>query len=148
MKELNSYRKMLCESIKTSTYLKVANLFADGMLEYKGWPAEYLKFLIELLSEPKFYVEKGVFHFLAIIGVDTDVMSTEQLKTISDTIIDNFANCEDDMLCLTACDFIAHYYPYNEAKKILTRIKEIEKNKAEKGYAEDGLRTLNFNNQK
>ena len=147
MKELEQLRKMLLESHKTSTYSKVANLFSDGMLEYKGFPDEYLSFLIEVLSDETFYSKRGVFHFLAIIGVDADIMTKEQLKTISDTITDNFINYEDDMLCLTACDFIAHYYPYEDAKKILLNIKEIEIDKTEQGYALDGLKTLEFNHQ-
>jgi hypothetical protein len=147
MKELKLFRKMLSESQKTSTYSKVANLFSEGMLEYEGFPDEYLGFLIDLLSNETFYSNSGVFHFLALIGVDTDIMTKEQLKTISDTIIDNFVNYEDDMLCLTACDFIAQYYPYEDAKKILLNIKEIEKGKTEQGYALDGLKTLEFNQQ-
>ncbi len=147
MEELDLFRQTLLESKKESTFRKVANSFSEHILDYDHFPEEYLKFLVELLSNVEFYVEKGVFHFLAMIGVDTDIMSASQLKTISDTITENFINYKDDMLCLTSCDFFAHYYPYEEAKKILLSIKEVENNKAEQGYAEDGLRTLEFNHQ-
>lgn len=133
---------MLLEAKNEATYEKVSNLYSDGLLEYDGFPDEYLSFLVDILSESKFYSKDGAFHFLAIIGVDTDIMSPDQLKSISDAITSNFIYYDDEMLCLTACDFIARYYPNKEAKKILLRLKEIENDKTEKGFADDGLRIL------
>lgn len=133
---------MLLESKNEATFEKVANQFSDRLLNHVGFPIEYSNFLIDILSEPKFYAKEGAFHFLAIVGVDTDIMSSVQLKNISDAIESNFINYNDEMLCLTACDFIARYYPNVEARRILLRLKQIEGGKAEKGFVDDGLRIL------
>lgn len=142
MDKINTFRKMLLEAKSESAYQKVSNLYSDDILEYKKFPDEYLAFLIEILTKHQFYTKRGAFHFLAIIGIETDIMSTAQLKNISDAIIDNYVNYADEMLCLTACDFIARYYPHEEAERILLRLKHIENEKEEKGFADDGLRIL------
>lgn len=140
--EIDSFSKMLLEAKNEAACEKIADLYSDGILEYKNFPDEYLDFIVSILSESNFYSKEGVFHFLATLGMETDIMSTTQLKSISDAITSNFINYDDEMLCLTACDFIARYYPNKEAKKILLRLKEIESDKTEKGFADDGLRTL------
>ena len=148
MDKINSYRKMLLEAKSESAFQKVSNLYSDDILEYKTFPDEYLAFLIEILTKPQFYTKQGVFRFLAIIGIETDIMSTAQLKNISDAIIDSYVNYADGMLCLTACDFIARYYPHEEAERILLRLKYMENEKEEKGFADDGLRILRNERQK
>lgn len=142
MDKINTFRKMLLEAKSESAYQKISNLYSDDILEYKNFPDEYLAFLIEILTKHRFYTKRGAFHFLAIIGIETDIMSTAQLKNISDAIIDKYVNYADEMLCLTACDFIARYYPHEEAERILLRLKYIENEKEEKGFADDGLRIL------
>jgi len=142
MNKLDSYKKMLLEAKTESVFEKVSNLYSDDILEYSGFPNEHLDFLLDVLSESQFYTKKGAFHFLAILGVDTDIMSQAQLKKISDEIKNNYINYSDEMLCLTSCDFIARYYPAEEAKLILLELQNIEKNKSMSGYADDGLRII------
>lgn len=143
MKKLEMYKKVLLEADNEAIFEKVSNQYSDDLLEFDEFQIDYFNFLIEIHSQPKYYCQKGLFHFLAIIGVDTDIMSAEQLKAISDSITNNFIYYEDEMLCITACDFIARYYRYEDAKEILLNLKRLEKKKSEKGFADDGLRILN-----
>lgn len=142
MDKFSSYRKVLLETSNEREFEKVSSLFSDDLLEEDGFPNEYLEFLIEIISDPSFYSKEGAFHFLAVVGVDTDIMTHEQLNAISDAILGNFINYEDEMLCITSCDFIARYYSHDEAERILLKLKSIEDQKSEKGFADDGLRIL------
>lgn len=139
---------MLLEAKDEADYEKASNLYSDDILEYENFPDEYLAFLIEILTKPEFYAQQGAYHFLAIIGADTDIMSAIQLENISDAIIGNYVNYVDEMLCLTVCDFIARYYPHEEAERILLHLKHIENQKEEKGFANDGLRILSNERQR
>ena len=146
MEKFSSYREALLEATSEREFERISKLFSDDLLEVNGFPNEYLEFLIEVISEPSFYSKKGAFHFLAAIGVDTDIMTPAQLNAISDAILGNFINYEDEMICITSCDFIARYYPHDEAERILLKLKSIENQKSEKGCADDGLRI--FQNEK
>lgn len=142
MQKIKQYREALLSAKDESTYEQIANLFSDGLLEYSDFPNEYLDFLIEILSDVQHYTTQGSYYLLAIIGVDTYIMTPSQLAAISEAITNNFINYDDEMLCLTACDFIARYYPASDAEKNLLELKRLEQGKVEKGFADDGLRTL------
>lgn len=142
MDKFSSYREALLEATSERDFERVSSAFSDSLLEESGFPNEYLEFLVEILSDSIFYSKEGAFHFLAVIGVDTDIMTPIQLNAISNAIVENFINYEDEMLCITSCDFIARYYPHDEAERLLFRLKSIEEKKPEKGFANDGLRIL------
>jgi hypothetical protein len=143
MSNLEKYAKTLLGADRESIFERVSNQYSDDLLDFGNFQEDYLDFLVSIYSKPEFFLKKGAYHFLAVVGVDTDIMSAEQLKTIAKALIENFIDYEDEMLCLTTCDFIARYYPFDEAKKILLMLKEIEKGKKEQGFANDGLRILN-----
>ena len=142
MDKISTFREKLTESKNELDIEEVADQYSDGIADYGDFPDEYAAFLFEILSVPLFYTKPGIYKFLSIVGVDTDIMSSKQLRNISDAIIDNYINYNDEILCITACDFIARYYPHKEAEEILLRLKHIEDNKVEKGFADDGLRIL------
>lgn len=126
-----------------STFQKVADDYEDDILSFCSYPDNYIDFFLKLMSDSRFYTKQGLWQFLLMIGVDVEIMPTEQTKAIAKVLTENFIHYEDEMLCLTTCDFIARYYPFDEAEKILLMLKEIEKGKKEQGFANDGLRILN-----
>lgn len=142
MNKLESYKAILLEAENEEIYEDVSHLYSDDILEFGKFPDDYSDFLIEILSNPLFFASKGAYHFLAIVGVDAEIMNSTQLKGISRAIQNNFVKYIDEMLCLTAVDFIARYYPKSEAEKLLASIKKIENEKSIKGFAEEGFRIL------
>lgn len=142
MNMISEYFERVSNAQKESEVKKVANEFSDDILEYESFPEDYSELLIQILSSNECISKKGAFHFLVLIGADTDIMTPKQLDSIATTIVSNYINYEDDMLCLTSCDFIARYYPYSSAKSYLSKLKEIESSKSQKGFADDGIRIL------
>lgn len=140
--KFSEYKSGILRSASEAEVEKIAKLFSNDLLEYEPFPDDYLDFFVDILSNNKYFRKKGIFYFVALLGVDAEIMSAKQLISISNSIVDNFQYYEDEMLCLTSCDFIAYYYPKKEAKKILIKLKKIEANKSLKGYADDGLKTL------
>jgi hypothetical protein len=137
--------KLLNCSLKKSEsiYQKVADNYEDDLLDFDDYPKEYFDFFLRLLSEHQFYSKPGLWNFLLIISTESHKLSGEAYKAISGCIIDNYSKYEDEDLCLAVCDFIARNYEYIEAEKLLLKLKKLEQNKTEKGFADDGLRILN-----
>lgn len=133
---------MLLDSNEEREFEKIANLYSNDILDFAEFPNDYCDFLVDILSDKRIYTKTGAHYFLALLGADTDIMSGEQLKSISQVITENFAYYVDEMLCLTSCDFIARYYQKDYAESILNQLKRIEEKKSEKGFADDGLRIL------
>ncbi|MCK9383956.1 MAG: hypothetical protein M0Q15_04925 [Nevskia sp.] len=85
-----------------------------------------------------------MFIFLLSLSAEKDNLCPDHYRALAKQIIDNYENYLDELLCLTACDFIARNYPFTTAKDIFNRLAPIEKKKPEtlRGYVEDGLRIL------
>ena len=143
---LDEYESKLlsCSPTKSeSVFQKIADNYEDDLLEFDDYPEEYFNFFIKLLSERQFYAKPGLWNFLLVVGTESHKLSSEAYQTISNCIIDNYSEYEDEDLCLAVCDFIARNYEHTQAEKVLLELKSLEQLKAEKGFADDGLRILN-----
>lgn len=128
---------------KSRTDFEVAaNGLSESILDENGFTDDHLGVVTYVLSDSSVYSKDGAFYVLAILGVDTDIMTKTHLDSIAETIVENFEYYDDEMLCLTACDFLARYYPYDKAEGYLLRVKAVEQKKSEGGFANDGLITL------
>ena len=132
-----------CPSEKSErVFQEIAERYELDLLEYDDFPDDYFDFFLRLLSEERFFQKPGVWGFLLVYGTESHRLSPDHYEKIADRIIDNFVHYLDEDLCLAACDFIARNYEHKRAEKLLLRLKEIEKRKVEKGFADDGLRIL------
>jgi hypothetical protein len=137
-KEILNCSGAKCESVLQ----RVADSFEDDLLEVDSFPEDYFTFFLRLLSEEQFFNKPGVWNFLLVMGTESHKLSTDHYNKIADCILNNFAHYQDEDLNLAVCDFIARNYDHKLAEKILLTLKEIEKEKKEKGFADDGLRIL------
>ena len=125
-----------------SDFEAASNGLSESILDENGFTDEHLKIVTYVLSDNSVYSKDGAFYILAILGVDTDIMTKSQLDAVAEAIVSNFEHYDDEMLCITACDFLARYYPVDDAERYLLRIKSVEQKKSEGGFANDGLITL------
>lgn len=125
-----------------AVFQKAADSYEDELLEYDDFPEPYFLFFLKLLSEQKFFDKPGLWNFLLVISTESHKLSSEHYSRIADAILNNYVFYEDEDLCLAVCDFVARNYDHNTARGILDKLREIENEKSEKGFADDGLRIL------
>ncbi len=123
---------------------KAADNFEDDLLEFENFPDEYFEFVLNLLSKEEFYSRPGIWNFLLVLGTEKHKLLLTHYDRISVCIVDYYREYTDEDLCLAACDFIARNYAEASARKLLNKLKDIEKEKDEdlRGFADDGLRIL------
>lgn len=144
---LESYEKelLICDSLSGDSEIifgEIADKYEDDLLEYDDFPEEYFRFLLKLLSNKIYFSKPGLWNFLSVIGTENHKLEFRHYEELSNCFIQNFICYEDKTLCLSICDFIVGNYNFDLAEKLLLRLKEIEKEKKEKGFADDGLKNL------
>ena len=147
MGKIAIYRQLLMSAEKESVIKDISHEYSEDILDYENFPEEYLEFLVEILSTKELYMKDGIYHFLVLVGTDTDIMTEEQLERIVLAIKSNYHNYLNKMLCFTVCDFIAYYYPEDPARKVLKYMVSLETEKPEelRCYAQEGLNIINTN---
>ena len=127
-----------------SAFSRAADSFEDDLLEFPHFPADYFAFVLELLSEEKFFSKPGVWNFLLVLGTEKEKLQSSHYEQLAETILANYQSYLNEDLCLGVCDFIARNYPEGYAKGVLHGLREIEKKKDPTlfGFADDGLRIL------
>ena len=137
-------RELLDCSDKKSenVFQKVSYNYEFDLLKYHDIPDDYFDFFLRLLSEEKFFGKPGVWNFVLVFGTEGHKLSLDHYDKIADNIVNNFVHYSDEDLCLAVCEFIAYNYEHKRAEKLLLKLKEIEKRKMEKGFADEGLRLL------
>ena len=125
-----------------SVFQKVADAFEDDLLNYDFFPVDHFEFVIDLLSDERFYKKPGVWNFLLVIGTEGHRLTSKHYEEISCAIVRNYKYYENEDLCLSVCDFIARNYEFKTAETLLLSLVEEEKGMIEKGFAHDGLRIL------
>jgi len=127
-----------------SVFQSVADSYEDDLLEFNEFPDEYINFVLKLLSDSRFYSKAGVWNFLLVLGTESHRLRSRHYKSLSDTIIDNFRDYDDEDLCLVVCDFVARNYSFKEAGIIFDSLEAIENQKPESlhGFVADGRRIM------
>ena len=144
---LQSYEEALlsCDSKSSeSVFQKIADSYEDDLLEFDGFPSDYFDFALKLLSDDRFYVKAGVWNFLLVLGTESHKLTEQHYRKLSDCIIANYKNYDDEDLCLAVCDFIARNYSLSRASSVFNLLDEIEDKKPAdmKGFVEDGRRIM------
>lgn len=127
-----------------SVYQRVADSFEDDLLELDGFPAEYLEFLSDLLSEEKLYSKPGAWHFVLLLCSEGHKLQSPHYEKLANTILMHYAAYENEDLCLAVCDFIARSYGFDDAKRLFSKLDliEISKPPSLQGFVADGRRIL------
>lgn len=125
-------------------FSQAADRFEDDLLEFSNFPEDYFAFVLELLSEEKYFSRPGAWNFLLVLGTEKEKLQSSHYERLAETILAHYAAYLNEDLCLGVCDFIARNYPEAYAKRVLHGLREIEKKKDPSllGFADDGLRIL------
>ena len=148
---IDSYKTTLLNAeIKKleSVFQKIADDFEDDLLNFDNFPYEHFAFIIQLLSDARFYKKPGVWNFLLVIGTEGHKLTDKNYKELSRAITENYEDYTNEDLCLSVCDFIARNYEYETAKNLLLLLVKKEARMEEKGFAYDGLRILELEKQR
>lgn len=144
---LDEYRELLtqcagrrCEGV----FEKVADRYEDDLLELENFPKNYFDFVLELLSDAKFYSKPGVWNFLLVLGTEQGKLQPHHYKALAERIVDNYEQYRNTDLCVAVCDFVARNYSSLHARAIFDQLAAIEAKKTKDlhGFVEDGLRIL------
>lgn len=125
-------------------FQEIADLYEDDLLESETFPADYFRFLINLLSMEAFYQKAGLWHFLVILNSEQGKLEANHYDTLAECIIKNYGQYADADLCFAACDFIARNYPESEARRIFLTLAEVETSKSAPlhGIVGEGIKIL------
>ena len=113
-------------------------------LDFEGFPDDYFEFIVNLLSDSRFYSRPGVWNFLLVLGTEYHKLKSHHYEKLAEVIIEHYKNYQNEDLCLAVCDFIARNYNLSEAGLIFDRLESIEKLKSADlhGFVADGLRIM------
>ena len=138
--ELLSCSKAQCESV----FSKIADRYEDDLLDFDGFPDDYFEFIVQLLSDNKFYSKPGVWNFLLVLGTEFHKLKSHHYEKLAEVIIAHYQNYQNEDLCLAVCDFFARNYTLTEACLIFDRLEAIEKSKSINlhGFVADGRRIM------
>lgn len=144
---LTEYRELLlackgrqCEKV----FQQVADRYEDDLLELEGFPDNYFKLVIDLLSDDSLYSKPGVWNFLLVLGTEQGRLQPAHYDALAECIVLNYERYSNTALCVAVCDFIARNYPAAKAKEVFSRLAAVEEKKPEAlhGFVKDGLRIL------
>lgn len=147
VERLTEYRELLsacdgpqCEKV----FQQIADRYEDDLLELEDFADDYLKLVIDLLSDDKFYSKPGVWNFLLVLGTEQGKIQPRQYDALAECITRNYERYLNTDLCLAVCDFVARNYSVVKAREIFRRLAAIEEKKPDAlhGFVKDGLRIL------
>ncbi|RTD84024.1 hypothetical protein EJO68_33345 [Variovorax atrisoli] len=125
-------------------FSRAAESFEDDLLDFSDFPEDYFAFVLRVLSDDAFFLRAGAWNFLLILGTEKEKLQQAHYDQLAEAIVTHYPFYLNEDLCLAACDFIARNYPEAYARRVLNRLREIEKQKDPSllGFATDGLRIL------
>ena len=123
---------------------EVADQFAFDLIGMNKLPDDYFNLVLNAVSDSRFYGKKGVWKILLALGTENDNVTEQHYNQLSDQIISNYRKYNDEMLCLTVCDFIARNYCLTRARAIFDLLDDIENQKPPelRGFVQDGRRIM------
>jgi hypothetical protein len=141
------YSTLLLESKpehSESAFSRVADRFEDDLLEFDEFPPEYFAFVLTLLSDRRFYLRKGLWNFLLVLGTEMRRLSDDDCTKLTKVIEDNYPSYENEDLCLGVCDLVSRNFETKSAFDLLNRLKRLEATKPAnlRGFADEGLTIL------
>lgn len=96
---------------------RLVDFLEDDLLEYEGFPQEYLKSIIHMFSSDVFFIMPDIWKVLHMLTVED--LTREQFYEISVTLRESFNSYKDNMLIDMSCDFIARTCQIDSAIEML-----------------------------
>lgn len=137
---LSACKGRQCEKV----FQQVADRYEDDLLELEGFPDNYFKLVIDLLSDNSLYSKPGAWNFLLVLGTEQGRLQPAHYDALAECIVLSYERYSNTDLCVAVCDFIARNYPPAKAKGVFSQLAAAEEKKPEAlhGFVKDGLRIL------
>ena len=119
LEELRSGLEASSPLASDSIFEATVDELEDVVLSEAEYPAPVLEFFMTILRDPKLYSKKGASRIPMSVYNDRDKLSPGQAHCFAEVIQSGYKNYRDEMLCLTASDFIARALSDSDALKAL-----------------------------